>query len=382
MHKIVIAVDSFKGSLSSREVAAAVAEGVGCVCPECQMVQVSLADGGEGTCQALVETLGGEMVEVEVHDPLMRPIKASYGVVDRGATAVIEMATASGLPLVRPEERDALRATTYGTGELIAAALERGCRRFLIGIGGSATTDGGVGMLAALGYRFYDAQGQEIAPYGGIVLEQIVKIDGSQAHPALRESKFVVACDVTNPLSGATGAAYVFAPQKGASVEMVEQLDRGLVAYGRLLEQYSGYAVAEQPGAGAAGGMGAGLCGVLGAEMHRGVDMVLDAVSFDSLIEGADLVITGEGRIDRQTLMGKAPQGVLLRARRQGIPVVAIGGGVLWCEELASAESFDAIFPIVAGPITLEEAMCAEVARQNVCRTAMQIARMMSIKKQ
>ncbi len=373
--KLVLAIDSFKGSLSSREVADAFERGFRQGCPACEVVKVSIADGGEGTARTLVDMLQGEWIEVEVHDPLMRLIRAGYGLLDGGSTAVIEMAAASGLPLVSEEHRNALVATTYGTGELIRSALERGCRRLLIAVGGSATTDGGVGVLSALGYRFYDRSGVELSPLGGGCLEQIARIDDAQADPALSEVEVIVACDVTNPLYGPEGAACIFAPQKGASPDEVALLDRGLRHYGRLLNEFCGYAVAEIAGAGAAGGLAAGLCGVLKARLVRGVDMVLDAIAFDQLIEEADLVVTGEGRMDDQTVMGKAPQGVLQRARQQQIPVVAICGSLFWCEALEQA-GFDAIFPIVAGPVSLAEAMQHDVARQNVQRTALQIARM------
>lgn len=375
MKKVVVAVDSFKGSLSSHEVAEAFALGFREQFPQCELVQVGLADGGEGTARALVDMLQGEWVEVEAHDPLMRPIRAGYGLLDGGSTAVIEMAAASGLPLVSDAPCNALATTSYGTGELIRSALARGCRRLLIGLGGSATTDGGVGMLAALGYRFYDRSGVEFMPLGGGCLEQIATIDGSHAHPSLAEVSLIAACDVTNPLYGPEGAAFVFAPQKGASPDEVALLDRGLRHYDRLLETLCGYPVAAMSGAGAAGGLGAGLCGVLKARPVRGVDMVLDAIAFDRLIEGADLVVTGEGRMDCQTVMGKAPQGVLQRARRQQIPVVAICGSLVWCEALEQA-GFAALFPVVAGPVSLAEAMQPEVARENVRRTASQIARM------
>lgn len=378
--KLVLAIDTFKGSLSSREVADAFERGFRQGCPACEMVKVSIADGGEGTCQALVETLQGEWVEAEVCDPLMRPIRARYGLIDQGRCAVLEMAAASGLPLVRPEERDALAANTFGTGQLIADALDRGARRLWIGIGGSATTDGGVGMLAALGYRFLDREGRPIDHFGGGMLAEIASIDASHRHPALEECSLVVACDVTNPLYGPEGAAYVFAPQKGADAAMVQQLDAGLRSYGRVLEAFCGYAVAEMAGAGAAGGLGAGLSAVLGGRLVRGVEMVLDAMQFDRLIEGADLVVTGEGRLDRQTVMGKAPSGVLGRALKQQIPTVAIGGAVQWCPELEQSD-FVAMLPIVAGPISLEEAMRGEVAAENVRRTALQIARMWNCEK-
>lgn len=376
--KITIAVDSFKGSLSSAEVAEAFERGFVSEQPQCEVRKVSIADGGEGTVEALVETLQGEYISVEVADPLMRPIVARYGIIDGGRTAVMEMSAASGLPLLRADERNPLKTTTYGTGQMILDALGRGCRKFLIGIGGSATNDAGVGMLRALGFRFLDSEGREIEG-GGECLQRIASIDESGVVDGLRESEFIVACDVTNPLYGPEGAAYVFAPQKGADVEMVEQLDRGLRLFAEVVRRHNGEDVATLQGAGAAGGLGGGFKALLGARLERGIEMVLGAMRFDEIIAGSDLVITGEGRLDAQTVMGKAPSGVLSAARREGIPCIAIGGGVRWCEELSESD-FAAILPIVSGPMTLQEAMRQDVAAANVERTARQIGRMLNIK--
>lgn len=378
MKKITVAVDSFKGSLSSQEVAEAVARGVHRVLPQCEVRCVSIADGGEGTVEALVHTLCGEVVEVEVADPLMRRIVARYGVVDGGTTAVMEMAAASGLPLLSVEERNPLKTTTYGTGEMIADALGRGCRKILMGIGGSATNDAGVGMMQALGYRFLDAAGVELSG-GGEILSRIATIDDSGVMPQLREAEITVACDVTNPLYGDEGAAYVYAPQKGADRAMVEQLDRGLRNFAEVVRRHNGEDVASLAGAGAAGGLGGGFKALLGAKLERGVDMVLRAIRFDDIVRGSDLVITGEGRIDRQTVMGKAPSGVLRVAQSHNIPVIAIGGAVEMCEELEQS-AFVAILPVVAGPIALERAMQRDVAAANVERTACQIARIITRK--
>ena len=378
MKRITVAVDSFKGSLSSREVADAFALGWKSVLPDCEVQKVSIADGGEGTVEALVETLDGEYVEVGVSDPLGRPIQARYGVVDGGRTAVMEMSAASGLPLLAPEERNPLNTSTFGTGEMIADAIKRGCRKFLIGIGGSATNDGGLGMLRALGFRLLDDGGRELSGDGSS-LECLAKIDASAAMEELSETEFIVACDVNNPLYGERGAAYVYAPQKGADAAMVERLDAGLRNYARVVESFSGETVANMPGAGAAGGLGAGFKAMLGAKLERGIDMVLSAIHFDQIIEGSDLVITGEGRLDRQTVMGKAPSGVLQAASAQRIPTIAIGGAVAWCEELASSD-FVALLPIVAGPVSLEVAMQCDVAAENVRRTAAQIAKILTLK--
>lgn len=378
MKHITIAVDSFKGSLSSLDVAEAVERGFRKELPECEMRKISIADGGEGTVEALVQTLGGEYVDVEVANPLMRPVMARYGVVDGGATAVIEMAAASGLPLLEPEERNPLKTTTYGTGEMIADALRRGCRKFLVGIGGSATNDGGVGMLSALGFRFLDAAGCELVG-GGEILERIVAIDESDVMPQVRDAEFIVACDVTNPLYGEQGAAYVFAPQKGADAAMVERLDFGLRRFAEAVMRHNGADISSLAGAGAAGGLGGGFVGLLNARLERGINMVLEAIHFHDILEGCDLVITGEGRLDAQTVMGKAPSGVLHAAQRRGIPVIAIGGAVVECEELEQSD-FLAIFPVVSSPMPLEEAMRCDVAARSVERTARQIARLIKHK--
>ena len=378
MKKITVAVDSFKGSLSSREVAEAFEAGFKSQFPDCEVVKVSIADGGEGTVDALVETLDGQFIEAQVADPLGRKISARYGVIDGGHTAVMEMSAASGLPLIAPEERNPLLTSTYGTGEMIADAIERGCRKFLVGIGGSATNDGGTGMLRALGFRFFDAEGNELIG-GGEILERIDKIDASTARAELAECEFIVACDVTNPLYGPEGAAYVFAPQKGADAAMVERLDRGLRNYARAIEQFNGVEVASMAGAGAAGGLGGGFKALLGASLERGIDMVLSAMQFSKIIAGSDLVITGEGRIDRQTTMGKAPSGVLREATAQGIPTIAIGGAVQPCAEL-NESGFAAVLPVVAGPIALEVAMQRDTAIENVRRTATQIAKILTLK--
>ena len=379
MKCITIAVDSFKGSLSSREVADAFEAGFRTRIPDCEVRKVSIADGGEGTVDALVETLNGDYVDARVADPLGRPIVARYGVIDGGTTAVMEMSAASGLPLIAPEERNPLLTSTYGTGEMIVHAMERGCRKFLVGIGGSATNDGGTGMLRALGFRFLDAEGRELVG-GGEILERIAEIDSSNARKELNECEFVVACDVTNPLYGPEGAAYVFAPQKGADAAMVKRLDQGLRTYARAIERYNGVQVDQIAGAGAAGGLGGGFKALLGARLERGIDMVLNAMQFDRIIAGSDLVITGEGRIDRQTTMGKAPSGVLREATAQDIPTIAIGGAVQVCDELEHS-GFAAVLPIVAGPVMLEVAMQREVAIANVHRTATQIAGLLTLKK-
>ncbi len=377
MKKIILAADSFKGSLTSRQVAVAMERGIRAVFPACTVHAVTVADGGEGTVEALVESLKGEFVTVAVRDPLMRPVEARYGIVDGGRTAVIEMAAASGLPLVEPSLRNPLNTTTYGTGELIADALTRGCRRFRIGIGGSATNDAGTGMLQALGYKFFDANGEELGR-GGRILERIARIDDSGKRPELDESTFTVACDVANPFSGPEGAAVVFAPQKGADPAMVAELDRGLHHFAGVIERQTGEDIDRFPGAGAAGGLGGAIKAILHAELVSGIRMVLKAAGFDELLHGADLVLTGEGKLDAQTVRGKAPRGVLDAAVRHGVPVVALGGTVEGVEEL-NRQGFAAVFPILPGPATLEEAMQAGFAAANIERTVMQLLRVLSL---
>lgn len=372
MKRLVIAIDSFKGSLSSREVAEAFKEGFRRYSPNCDIQIVDIADGGEGTMRTLIEALNGEIVEIEVNDPLHRPIKAHYGIIERGNTAIIEMAEASGLTLLKVEERNPMLTSTYGTGEIIADAIRRGCRKFLIGIGGSATNDAGVGLLQALGFRFLDCNGNELLG-GGAILESIASIDDSNVCNPLCECEFIVACDVKNPLYGNNGAAYIFAPQKGANRTMVEVLDGGLRNFARVVEKFNGSQIATIEGAGAAGGVGGGVVALLNAKLVRGIDMVLEATNFEDIIHGCDLVITGEGRIDRQTLMGKAPSGVLRLASAQNIPTIAIGGCIEWCEELRSS-SFAAIEVVTPEGMTIEEAMKPATAKDNIRHTAERIS--------
>ena len=367
MNTILLAFDSFKGSLTSREVADAFEEGVRSVAPHYIINKVCLADGGEGTAEALVSTLHGEWVETEVLDPLMRPIRARYGVVDEGQTAVIEMASASGLTLLAEEGRNPLKTSTYGTGQLIADALKRGCRKLLIGIGGSATNDAGTGMLSALGFRFLDAEGISLAGCGES-LERIATIDSSHILPELKTVDIRVACDVTNPFCGPQGAAYIFASQKGADRQMVEQLDRGMHHFAEVIREYNKVDVTNISGAGAAGGLGGAFSALLGARLCRGVELVLDALHFEELLTGCDLVVTGEGRIDRQTLMGKAPMGVLKAATHQDIPVIAIGGSIEQSPELEQS-GFSSILSINEEGLPLHLAMRPDVARENVRRT-------------
>ena len=364
-NKIVVASDSFKGSLTSLHVAQSVERAVREVCPLSEVVKVNVADGGEGTMETLRQALGGAKVSLTVSGPLRRPVQASYVILDDGVTAVLEMSAASGLTLLSPEERNPSKTATLGTGELICDALDRGCRKFLIGIGGSATNDAGMGMLHALGYRFKDAHGKELVPMGSSMLS-VASIDMSTYHSALVDAEFVVACDVKAPLYGPEGAAYVFAPQKGADIAMVEALDKGLRNFAKVSSEIMGYDCSTLEGSGAAGGLGFAFRQFLGARLENGVEMVLDAIHFDEFLIGADLVITGEGCIDSQTLTGKTPYGVAQRAIRQGIPVVALGGQVSINQYQASLAGFQGVVQVTPADMPLEEAMKPEVAAANI----------------
>lgn len=368
--KIVVASDSFKGSLSSTEVAMAATRGIKAVYPDCEVVAVNVADGGEGIVDAIVEALHGEIIATTVSDPLGRPIQAHYGIT--GATAIIEMAAASGLPLLRPEERNPWLTSTHGTGEMIMDAIRRGCRQFLVGIGGSATNDAGTGMLQAMGFRFYDANDKEITHCCGGTIQDIVRIDDTHVPDSVRSSTFTIACDVDTPFCGPEGAAPIFAPQKGADTAMVQQLDAGMTSLAKVIEDKYHINIVPIAGAGAAGGMGGAFRAFLHATLRRGIDMVLDAIDFNTIIQNADLVITGEGIIDFQTAKGKTAAGVLTRAKQQGIPVVAIGGSVEMCDSVQQM-GFAGIYPILGEKVPLEVAMQPDFAATNVENTIRRI---------
>lgn len=355
--KIIICPDSFKGSLSASGAAEAIERGIlraAADSPVCT-VKIPLADGGEGTAEAMRGPLGGEMVSVDVHDPLMRPISASYLLSGDSRTAVVEMAAASGLYLLSSEERNPLITSTYGTGELIAHAIGSGIKNLLVCIGGSATNDGGAGAARALGIRFTDAEGNEIAE-GGYALRNLHHIDISSSLCANTDINVLVACDVTNPLLGDAGASAVYGPQKGADSDMVQKLDEALANYAKIIQKDLGLDVANLPGAGAAGGLGAGLVAFCGAQLKSGIDIVLDAVKFDAQLSNADLVITGEGSLDAQTACGKTIRGVLERSKNAGVPCVAFGGKIGDVEALYNA-GIASVFPIASGPMSLEQSM-------------------------
>ena len=356
--------------MSSVDVAQAAEKGIREVLPDCQVVAVNVADGGEGTVEAIVDALGGEIVKVKVGDPLGREIEACYGIA--GETAIIEMAAASGLPLLKPEERNPWLTSTYGTGEMIMDAIARGCRKFLVGIGGSATNDAGTGMLQAMGFRFYDANGEVIDHCAGGRMQDIAHIDDSQVPETVRQSVFTVACDVDTPFCGPEGAAPVFAPQKGADAKMVSRLDAGMASLAKVIADKYAVDVVPVAGAGAAGGMGGAFYAFLQATLKKGIDMVLDAIDFDTTIQGADLVITGEGKVDFQTAKGKTAAGVLNRAKKQHIPVIAIGGCVEMCDSLLQM-GFAGIYPILEEKVPLEVAMQREFAMSNVTKTVARV---------
>lgn len=366
MKKIVLAIDSFKGCLSSKEIEQCIAEEIHRILPSCQTVCIPIADGGEGMLDTLIEATQGTFVSTQAHDPLMRIRPTRYGILGDQRTAVIEMAEINGLTTLSPIERNPMKTSTYGTGELIKDALEKGFCRFIIGIGGSATNDAGMGMIQALGAHLYDKQGNELEQ-GGKIMEQIARIDLNHLHPALKEATFIVACDVQNPFCGPQGAAYVFARQKGASEEQIRQLDEGMRHLALLIERDFSYNINKVKGSGAAGGLGGAFATFLQAHLQSGIDLLLNAVDFDRKITNADWIITGEGKADRQTAEGKVPAGVLKRAKKTGIPVMLIAGKV---EDKACLQQmgFSRIVQVSPDNLPLEEAMRPEVTRENTQR--------------
>jgi glycerate kinase len=374
MKKIVIASDSFKGSLSSAEVAEAASEGIRRIYPSCDIICLTMGDGGEGTCEAIAGSMLCRWISTTVKDPIGRDHTAKYALCsdEEGLTAVIEMAEASGITLLTRDELNPLLASTFGTGEMIMDAFRRGCRRFIIGLGGSATNDGGTGMLEALGFRFLDNAGREIIECRGDRLSDIASIDASCVPEALLSSSFTAACDVETPFYGEHGATKVFAPQKGASDSEIEFLEKGMRSFASIVSNKYGIDLGEIEGSGAAGGTGGALFAFLNGRLRKGADMVLDTVRFDEIIENADLVITGEGRIDRQTFSGKLPARVLHRATRMGVPVIAIGGIVELSEEEISVSGFKGILPIQPRPSNPEElaiAMNSTTTARNISKT-------------
>jgi glycerate kinase len=354
--RVVVAPQSLKGSLSAAQAGQAIARGVREVYPDAEISIVPVADGGEGTAQALVDASGGRLLQREVTGPLGTPVRAFFGVMGDGRTAVIEMAASSGLPLVPPEQRDPRVTTTYGVGELILAALDEGCTHFIIGIGGSATNDGGAGMAQALGARLLDAQGRDLA-FGGAALAGLERIEADRMDARLQRCSFEVASDVTNPLCGPTGASAVYGPQKGATPTIVAELDAALAHYAHIIERDLGQAVQNIPGAGAAGGLGAGLLAFLHATMRPGAQIVLEAVRLEERLREADLAITAEGRLDSQTAYGKSVGAVAALAKKYGLPVLTIAGGLEENYQELYNLGIDGIAVLPSGPMTLAEAM-------------------------
>lgn len=374
--KVVVAIDSFKGSLSSIEAGQAAKNGILKAC-RAEVVVKPLADGGEGTTEALVEGLGGRYVDVEVAGPMGLPTKAKYGIMEDGRTGVMEMAEAAGMILVRREDLNPWRASTVGVGEMIRDAIKRGCREFIIGIGGSATTEGGIGMLQALGYTFYDADGNVLPP----ILEslgRIEKISNENVMAELQECHFQIACDVTNPLCGENGAVYIYGPQKGVRPEEKKTMDDAMLHYAEKTAEFFEKDNSKTPGAGAAGGLGFAFLSYLpSVELKSGITIVLEAIELEKELKDADIVVTGEGRLDVQTAMGKVPVGVAHLAKKYNCKVIAFAGGVTDDAGKCNEEGIDAFFPIVRGITTLEEAMDMETAKKNMALCAEQVFRLL-----
>lgn len=369
--KITVAIDSFKGSLSSLRAGEAVKEAALSINGENEVFVRPIADGGEGTVEALSVGMGGKTVSARVTGPLFEPVDAVYAILPDGVTAVMEMAAAAGITLVEKERLNPLLTTTYGVGELIKDAISRGCRRFIVGIGGSATNDGGVGMLAALGFDFLDEKGAPIAYTGG-GLASLASISNKNVLPTLSECSFRVACDVKNPLCGENGCSAIFAPQKGATPEMIKEMDASLSRYARLAKTVLKTADESYPGVGAAGGLGFAFHAFLGATLASGIGIILDETRLEDYIQASDLVITGEGRLDAQTVMGKAPAGVAAIAKKHGKPVIAFSGCATRDADVCNSHGIDAFFPIPQGACTLAEAMDEENAFFNLKATAKQ----------
>ena len=413
--KILIAIDSFKGSLSSKEAGEAIKSGILRVVPDADVAISPLADGGEGTVETLVEALGGSLETVRVKGPLFQEVEAHYGILSEsekfqaeiksdthretlpedpskahseapsetdsqyspedGKLAVMEMSQASGITLLSPEKRNPLKTSSYGVGQMILDAYYKGCRRFLIGIGGSATNDGGIGMLTALGFRFTKENGEEISPIGE-GLKDLVKIENSSVPEGLLQCSFQIACDVENPLYGENGSSLIYGFQKGGNKKMLSQMDLWMKHYSELVKEYNPAANPEDPGSGAAGGLGFAFRSFLQGELKSGVSLILKETKLSEKMQGADLVITGEGRLDEQSAMGKAPIGVAKLAKEQGIPVIAFAGAVTEGAKACNQAGIDAYFPILREIITLEDAMKKETAKKNLADTVEQVMRL------
>ena len=373
--KIVVAVDSFKGSLTSLEAGEAIKEGI-LKAGAHEVIVKPLADGGEGTTEAFVTGYGGERIRIPVQGPLGKEVHAAYGYLKEEKMAIMEMASSSGITLIREEEKDPMKTSTFGFGEMIIDALEKGCRRFLLGIGGSATNDGGIGMLTALGFAFLDQDGERVSPDGEGLL-RIRSVSTEDAHPLLSKASFQVACDVNNPLLGPNGATSIYGPQKGVTEHTKPLLEEGMRNYADVTAEVIGKDYRNHPGAGAAGGLGFALLGYLQAELKEGISLVLEAIGLEEDLQDADLVFTGEGRIDAQSAMGKAPGGVADLAGKYGVKVIALGGSVSRDVDTLNSMGIHACFSILNEIVSLEEAMDEKVARKNLIQTAQQIMRLL-----
>lgn len=374
--KVVVAIDSFKGSLSSIEAGQAVKAGVLAAHPDANVIIKPLADGGEGTTDAFIEGLGGQRIDLTVTGPMGSPVSCYYGYLEKDKTAIIEMASASGITLVPAHQKNPLTASTRGVGEMIIHALEKGCRHFIIGIGGSATNDAGIGMLKALGYSFLDEQGLDVGE-GAQALGKVASIDAKNRHPLLDDCQFRIACDVTNPLCGENGATYIYGPQKGVTEAQKESLDQDMAHFADVTETTLNCAYKNYPGAGAAGGLGFAFLSYLHASLSPGVELILDAINLSDALNGADIVVTGEGQLDRQTAMGKAPVGVAKLAKAHGAKVLAFSGSVTKEAVACNQAGIDAFFPILRNVCTLAEAMDPATAKANMTATAEQVFRLL-----
>lgn len=373
--KVVVAIDSLKGSLSSMEAGEGIRNGIKRVYPEAEVIVKPLADGGEGTVEALVEGYGGAYINRSVCGPMREKVNAAYGIIPDKKQAVMEMAAAAGITLLKGRDKKPLLATTFGVGELILDAIHRGCRNFIIGIGGSATNDAGIGMLTALGYRFCDREGNPVG-ISADSLKQVASIKMDTVIPELKECTFQIACDVNNPLCGTNGATWIYGPQKGVTDEMKEELDRDLAHFADITAITLGQDYSEYPGAGAAGGLGFAFLSFLGGILTPGIDLVMKAVDLERELADADFVITGEGRLDLQTAMGKAPAGVAALAKKHGAKVIAFAGSVSKDAVKCNEKGIDAYFPILQEVTTLEQAMDSQVALTNITNTAEQVFRL------
>ena len=374
--KVVIAIDSLKGSLSSMEAGTAIKDGILAAKPDAEVIVKPLADGGEGTTDALIEGMNGERIDLTVTGPMHSPVDAYYGYLKDTNTAVMEMASAAGITLVPDSEKNPLLATSYGVGEMINDAIQRGCRNFIIGIGGSVTNDGGIGMLKALGVRFLDENGED-AGEGGQALAKVARIDVSGMNPLLKECHIQVACDVNNPLCGENGSTYVYGPQKGVTEDMKKTLDEAMAHFARVTSETLENDYMNTPGAGAAGGLGYAFLAYTGAALTPGIELILDAVGLEEELSGADVVVTGEGRLDFQTAMGKAPVGVARLAKKYNAKVIAFAGSVTKEATACNKEGIDAFFPILRSVCTLAEAMDPVAARNNMTATVEQVFRLL-----